>query len=76
MDEGQGRWERYARKVIRRNGAKEWVLGRVVTINETREKKRARVGIKWDGLLISLATHPRLVAQDLPEGTPTLNPAL
>lgn len=60
----RGQRERCARKVIRRNGAKESVLGCTVTIDEMRENERARVGIKWGGLLISLATHPRSVAQD------------
>lgn len=77
--EAKGGRERCARKVIRRNGAKESVvLGRAVTIDgyEMEEKERTRVGIKWGGLLISLAIHPWSVAQDLPVGTPTLNPAL
>lgn len=61
-------------RIIRRNGAKESVLGHA--IDETRGKERARVGIKWGGLLISLAIHPQSVVQDYPEGSPTLNPAL
>lgn len=44
----------------------------MVTIDETRENGRARVGIKWGGLLISLATHPRSVAQDYPRVLPRL----
>lgn len=48
------------------------VLGRAVTIDETREKERARVGIKWGGLLISLAIHPRSVAQNYPRVLPRL----
>lgn len=68
----KGRRERCARKVIRRNGAKESVLGRAVTVDETREKERTRVGIKWGGLLISLAIHPWSVAQDYPRVLPRL----
>lgn len=48
------------------------VPGRAVTIDETREKERARVGIKWGGLLISLAIHPRSVAQNYPRVLPRL----
>lgn len=72
IERAKGGRERCARKVIRRNGAKESVLGRTVTIDETREKERARVGIKWGGLLISLAIHPRSVAQDYPRVLPRL----
>lgn len=45
---------------------------RAVTIDETREKERPRVGIKWGGLLISLAIHPWSVAQDYPRVLPRL----